>query len=561
MPNYWPLKYFDKPTRTRAINNLEALREQIQVEMPTKTDGDTLVLGSWNIRNFDDNRFMNGPRLKESLHYIAEVISAFDILAVQEINDDLKPLKDVIRILGENYDFIITDVTEGASGNRERLGIIYNSDKVYFEGIAGEIVLPEKHLISKANERVQFARTPFACSFQSSWFKFTLATVHIYYGSADKKSEAFKRRVEEIDAIAEFLSERADEEDYNYILVGDFNIEDFEDDTFNALEKHGFTVFKNKIGSNQKLNKFYDQISFKTRENELKLAETDYSAATLHYLELLQTDFTAYYRVLEEVLNRNVKATKEAQDRASAREETLNQKIRETESARDNTSDKAEKSRLRKQLRELRRDRRKLLQKQKFLQNQQKELEEVMRKLQGAAADSNQCIAKVFDHLSHNFASYRDELPGVLSERLKILAEERDQTQSQRAKNRLQNEMDEVDFILSNLHDRSHGVLNLFKNLFSEKQFEDYRPEILATIDKKIQADRTKMDKTGSKRQKARFQKKITGNEALKLNTEELKKYYMSEWRTYQFSDHFPLWVELKIDFSAEYLEKLKQRD
>jgi hypothetical protein len=34
-------------------------------------------------------------------------------------------------------------------------------------------------------------------------------------------------------------------------------------------------------------------------------------------------------------------------------------------------------------------------------------------------------------------------------------------------------------------------------------------------------------------------------------------KYKM--WRTFQMSDHLPMWVEIKIDYSTEYLKgKLK---
>jgi endonuclease/exonuclease/phosphatase family metal-dependent hydrolase len=44
-------------------------------------------------------------------------------------------------------------------------------------------------------------------------------------------------------------------------------------------------------------------------------------------------------------------------------------------------------------------------------------------------------------------------------------------------------------------------------------------------------------------------QKKKTGDELL--------SYYKTHWRTRQISDHLPLWVELKIDFSNQYLEKL----
>ena len=32
--------------------------------------------------------------------------------------------------------------------------------------------------------------------------------------------------------------------------------------------------------------------------------------------------------------------------------------------------------------------------------------------------------------------------------------------------------------------------------------------------------------------------------------------YYRTYWRTHQMSDHLPMWVELKIDFSRQYLRR-----
>ena len=41
--------------------------------------------------------------------------------------------------------------------------------------------------------------------------------------------------------------------------------------------------------------------------------------------------------------------------------------------------------------------------------------------------------------------------------------------------------------------------------------------------------------------------------------TEE--EYFTGVWRTHQMSDHLPLWVELKIDFSDQYLKKQKKAE
>ncbi|MBC2709861.1 MAG: endonuclease/exonuclease/phosphatase family protein, partial [Desulfosarcina sp.] len=293
---YWKLKYLNSDKRRRAIRHLKTLRRFLDAQLPQRTAQGTLVLGTWNIRNFDDNRFRNGPRVEESFFLIAEVISRFDAIAVQEICRDLRPVERLMSILGHEYDFILTDVTEGRSGNKERLGFIYHRDKVSFQGIAGEIVLPEKLLISDVTKKRQFARTPFACAFQSGWLSFMFATVHIYYGNASKKADAYKRRVKEIESVARFLAKRAKQEDQTYILVGDFNIEKFGDATADALEEANFTIVRNKEGSNRTQTKFYDQISFIAREGELRMADSDRAHGVLRLFDTLfrDNDFDAY---------------------------------------------------------------------------------------------------------------------------------------------------------------------------------------------------------------------------------------------------------------------------
>lgn len=281
MVAYWRLKHAfqhlpraERPLRLEAtVDGLKRLREQLARELPGRKTGKTLLLGTWNIRNFDDNRFGHGPRHPESFFYLAETIAAFDIIAVQEICEDLTPFNQLMDTLGPDYDFIITDVTLGPGGNRERLGFIYDRNKVRFSGTAGEIVLPFKEQISDGAGERQFARTPFACTFQSGWFKFNFATVHIYFGSAGENSPQMKRRIKEIDSVAKFIARQAKTDKKRaHILVGDFNIENFDHATFDALEKHGFQAFRNKIGSNADESKFYDQISFMPDPDRVMLA-------------------------------------------------------------------------------------------------------------------------------------------------------------------------------------------------------------------------------------------------------------------------------------------------
>ena len=316
MPYYKPLKNVSIVDRKRTVAGIQRLRQQLtEVNFPKKKTSESLILGTWNIRNFDDNRFNYGPRLTESLYYIAEILARFDIVAVQEICDDLGPLDRLMGLLGRQYDYILTDVTDRSlGGNDERLGFIYDRNKVKFKGVAGEIVLPDKMLIGASGENRQFSRTPFGVEFQSGWFKFQMATVHIYYGKESKNSPEYQRRVDEIDTVAKYLAREAKKKDANQVLVGDFNILAPGSAGFNALEKNGFTIVQNKMGSDREQTKFYDQISFLSRRDELQLMEPDRDDRVFQYFDSVfrPQDFAAYQPVLKKIIKAKLKDAQDA---------------------------------------------------------------------------------------------------------------------------------------------------------------------------------------------------------------------------------------------------------
>lgn len=289
--------FLPAPVRERTIANLAALREQLSEALPAKDAEDHMLLGTWNIRDFgkaENLRKGRGPRLPETHFYIAEVISRFDFVAVQEVND-LPEWARVMRILGPDWDFIATDVTDPElGGNGERLTFVFDSRKVRFRHIAGEIVLPPDKLVSEnvvpeaddegasgevAGQPVgrQFARSPFVASFRSNWFKFDICTVHIYYG--EEHGEKLRRRVAEIREIAEYFGSRAVdalESGTSLILLGDFNVVGPEHETMAALLASGFKTAGTleNIASNIGRDKYYDQIVFHTRPGVLEYSET-----------------------------------------------------------------------------------------------------------------------------------------------------------------------------------------------------------------------------------------------------------------------------------------------
>lgn len=252
--------------RQRIVGGLAKLRKGLAKEIPAKSDGQ-LLLATWNIREFGGAKY--GGRLADSMYYIAECISRFDLVAVQEVRADLTALRNLLRILGRQWEVIYTDVSYADSGNSERLAFVYNRAKVSFTGLAGEMVLPSKAAIE---DMVQIARTPFVCGFQVGWAKFNLCTVHIYYGESTAEPA---RRVNEIFALAKILAAKA--KDYlnlsaagyspeHLVLLGDFNIFDRSDTTYEALTKNKFVVPEKlqaiPTGSNVAQDKFYDQIAF-----------------------------------------------------------------------------------------------------------------------------------------------------------------------------------------------------------------------------------------------------------------------------------------------------------
>ena len=165
----------------RTLERLLALRRQLKNEIPERTLGRTLLLGTWNIREFDSPAY--GVRISEAFYYIAEIIARFDIVAIQEVRKDLKALKRLKKLLGGYWKYIVTDLTEGAPGNKERIAFIYDTRKVKFGGLAGEMVLPPISLgKGKYKPVAQVARTPFICVFHAGWTRFILSTVHLIYG-------------------------------------------------------------------------------------------------------------------------------------------------------------------------------------------------------------------------------------------------------------------------------------------------------------------------------------------------------------------------------------------
>jgi endonuclease/exonuclease/phosphatase family metal-dependent hydrolase len=255
----------------RTIERLLTLKLELDKKIPAKTVDPTLLLATWNIREFGGTK--SGGREDEPLYYIAEIMSRFDMIAVQEVRDDLDALDRLMFVLGDWWKYIVSDVTLGAQGNNERHAYIYDTRKISFGGMAGELVPEMKKKGGLLQSDFAFSRTPYVAGFKAGWFKFTLCTQHLYYGKAEGDDP---QRLQETKTVLDLLKKRMKSRDAwagNAILLGDFNIFSTKDESFQAIEKEKFQIPALLKGtySNAIKDKPFDQIAFLARDVETQL--------------------------------------------------------------------------------------------------------------------------------------------------------------------------------------------------------------------------------------------------------------------------------------------------
>ncbi|MFB6311473.1 MAG: endonuclease/exonuclease/phosphatase family protein [Salinirussus sp.] len=228
--------------------DLDDLEDVLDEQLPTRAVDRNLLLGTWNIRAFGGltGRWVAGgeespKRDLQSLRVIAAILRRFDVIAVQELRGNLKALRHTLKVLGDDWGLLLTDVTRGAPGNDERLGFLFDRRRVRPSGLAAELVVPEEELADVGPNALdrQFARTPYAVSFRAGDTTFILVTLHVLYG--DRAAD----RVPELRAIAAWLDQWARDVnawDHNLIALGDFNIDRRGDPRYEAFTSTGLTV-------------------------------------------------------------------------------------------------------------------------------------------------------------------------------------------------------------------------------------------------------------------------------------------------------------------------------
>ena len=281
----------DFPFKYKLNDELANLKQHLKKRNFPKKKSNKLILGSWNIANLGEQK-----RTLNDLKICAEIIKQFDLVAIQEVKNNLTDFTKIMSLLGDNYASVFTDI----AGNLERLAFVYNKKKVMSTELKGEVVVLKREKktltfttkkkiknkptkITKIKQRFEgFNRNPYIGSFSSGKFSFTLVNVHIYFGAP--RGEKFRRRILEIYTLASWAHKRvtADDKavfDKDIILLGDMNVptRESDDKVFKRLVKFGMkpTTHGSAVGTNLNGKKSYDQITFLPSETKRFTEDSD----------------------------------------------------------------------------------------------------------------------------------------------------------------------------------------------------------------------------------------------------------------------------------------------
>lgn len=230
-----------------------------------KKSKSTVLIASWNLTNFGVQE-----RTSEHLEIMAHVLSKFDVIAVQEVADDLTQFDELLKQMDGNYKAVFSDI----AGNYERLGFIYDATKLEKRGLVAELAMrtsQQKRITIEIGEEKEemefdgFNRNPYMATFKAGLFEFTLVNVHLYWSNKSL-------RLLEAKALSNWARKRSEKPESHLpakdiMLLGDFNIPQIKsgDPYYDEITSNGLVAPIHEteyIGSNLAGDKNYDQLFF-----------------------------------------------------------------------------------------------------------------------------------------------------------------------------------------------------------------------------------------------------------------------------------------------------------
>ncbi len=100
-----------KPRHRDGLDVLRARSRAAHVPSARSGEKSNLRLVTWNIRELGKRE-----HLPESLHLIAAILGAFDLVSLIELRDDTRDLRAILSILGSDWDIVFSDYVRDAGG-------------------------------------------------------------------------------------------------------------------------------------------------------------------------------------------------------------------------------------------------------------------------------------------------------------------------------------------------------------------------------------------------------------------------------------------------------------
>jgi len=255
------------------ITQLINYRDQVHQDpvdnrhIPAVGQAGQVLIATWNIANLGVHQ-----RRQADISVIAAILSWFEIVAIQEVADNLDDLYRVRDALPNHFDCIFND----RAGNNERSAYIFDTRRVSLGPKIGEVVIVDsdrRHIRLPGIQRNfhGFNRNPYIASFTVENADILLANCHLLYGpqrTAAERTTSIERRQLEAYAIARWCDlRRKDTHAWtkNILAVGDFNLPraTVGDPIFDTLTSRGLRLppHTTRIPTNVSNTADYDQIA------------------------------------------------------------------------------------------------------------------------------------------------------------------------------------------------------------------------------------------------------------------------------------------------------------
>lgn len=222
------LGQLSKGARSRCLEGLRRLRLALNDQIPTRRYEKNVLMANWTLSKF--GALKHERLLPEALYFMAQTISAFDLVALQEVSRNLDLLRRLLNILGPDWSYLATDIAPGSMGNNERFAFLYYKPRIEFGNISSNLTL---------SSDTQLVRPPLMSAFKSAEWTFEVCTSHIIYGGGPNN---MPKRLAEIDELLTHLKWRSRGHDKDLFLLGDFQLESRDSRVHKALVTGGVEI-------------------------------------------------------------------------------------------------------------------------------------------------------------------------------------------------------------------------------------------------------------------------------------------------------------------------------